>query len=73
MASNYYQFVGENMPQTVEDAALDGPWTHRITLYCENPSAEFLEELNKRDGVVGVFIKEKIVDPDKKEAPSNVK
>ena len=42
----------------VQDEAI-GPWTHKYTVYCSNPSETFIEELKAKDGVVAVYMKEK--------------
>ena len=53
----------------VQDEALNGPWTHRVTLYCAEPSPEFLKELEGKTEVVGIFVKEKTDRTDKSTVP----
>lgn len=73
MEGNYFDFLyganakqKDSMPQTaiVQDEAIGKPWTHRFTIYCANPSKEFIADLKKNDCIVAVYEKSK-------EAPSN--
>ena len=65
----------DSMPQStiVQDEAIGKPWTHRFTIYCANPSKEFIDGLKKGECVVAVYEKAKeTAEPEKEEkAPSN--
>lgn len=64
MADNFYEYLNSGTSGTVvQDEALMGPWTHRITLYCDNPSKQVIDDLRAIEGLVGCFVKTK-------EAPS---
>lgn len=56
----------------VGDEAIVRPWTHKVTIYCANPSETFVEELQSKDGVVAVYIKEK-TEPAKEIPPNETK
>ena len=59
-------------PETIaQDEAIGKPWTHRFTIYCANPSKEFLAELKKNECIVAVY--EKTKESAKDDAPSNKK
>lgn len=77
MEGNYFDYLyGANVGQkataedsitqatVAQDEAIGKPWTHRFTIYCANPSKEFIAELKKNDCIVAVYEKAK-------EAPSN--
>ena len=87
-ASNYYSYLfgangnteekpvsDETPPSTVvQDEAIGKPWTHRFTIYCANPSKDFVDGLKKNECVVAVYEKAKetsTASSDKEEAPSN--
>ena len=58
----------------VQDEAIGKPWTHRYTIYCADPSSDFLENLKKNGCVVAVYekVKEAVEKPSDKEAtPTN--
>ena len=58
----------------VQDEAIGKPWTHRYTIYCADPAADFLENLKKNGCVVAVYEKVKeTAEPssDKEDTPSN--
>ena len=73
MAGNYFDYlygvngkqektVTDEKPSTdsvVQDEAIGKPWTHRFTIYCANPSKEFLDGLKQNDCVVAVYEKVK--------------
>ena len=66
----------ETTPQetVAQDEAIGKPWTHRFTVYCAEPAADFIENLKKNGCVVAVYEKVKETaepDSDKEEAPSN--
>ena len=42
-----------------QDEAIGRPWTHRFTLYVNNPTQGFMDALNSLDGIVAVYSKEK--------------
>lgn len=82
MASNFFDFLYEankdrkaeqqtevpaSQEAVVQDEAI-GPWTHKFTIYCSNPSKSFLEELKAKDGVVAVYMKEKSANPASEES-----
>ena len=86
MAENYFEFLyginGSNDKQVADekphdetvaqDEAIGKPWTHRFTIYCTNPSKEFLDGLKKNECVVAVYEKAKETsEPSKDDAPSN--
>ena len=80
MADNYFDYLygvngkagkqvaDENtQAETVaQDEAIGKPWTHRFTIYCSNPSKEFLDGLKQNECVVAVYEKAK----DTTEAPA---
>lgn len=65
--TNFYSVLyaenhhGETTPsETIaQDEAIGKPWTHRFTIYCANPSKDFLAELKKNECVVAVYEKTK--------------
>lgn len=73
MANNYYDYlygvngkqmktVTDEKPQSetvVQDEAIGKPWTHRFTIYCANPSNDFLDGIKKNECVVAVYEKAK--------------
>jgi len=82
MADNYFDYLyGVNgkeektvtdekptPPDTVaQDEAIGKPWTHRITIYCANPSKDFLDGLKQNECVVAVYEKAK----ETESAPAN--
>ena len=93
MADNYFDYLygvngkagkqaaDENTPiETVaQDEAIGKPWTHRFTVYCSNPSKEFIDGLKQHESVVAVYEKAKETTEDKADktetksddAPSN--
>ena len=89
MADNYFDYlygingkqekpVADEKPQAdsvAQDEAIGKPWTHRFTIYCANPSKEFIDGLKKGECVVAVYEKAKeTAEPEKEEkAPSNEK
>ena len=89
MADNYFDYlygingkqekpVADEKPQVdsvAQDEAIGKPWTHRFTIYCANPSKEFIDGLKKGECVVAVYEKAKeTAEPEKEEkAPSNEK
>lgn len=89
MADNYFDYLyGINGKQekpvadektqadsVAQDEAIGKPWTHRFTIYCANPSKEFIDGLKKGECVVAVYEKAKETAELEKEekAPSNEK
>lgn len=93
MAGNYFDYlygvngkqektVTDEKPSTdsvVQDEAIGKPWTHRFTIYCANPSKEFLDGLKQNECVVAVYEKAKEAEstpaektePKSDDAPSN--
>ena len=86
MGDNYFDYlygingnkektVADEKPQNetvAQDEAIGKPWTHRFTIYCANPSQDFLEGLKKNECVVAVYEKTKESSQTaKEEAPSN--
>lgn len=93
MAGNYFDYlygvngkqeetVTDEDPSTdsvVQDEAIGKPWTHRFTIYCANPSKEFLDGLKQNECVVAVYEKAKEAEsmpvektePKSDDAPSN--
>lgn len=87
MADNYFDYLyGTNSKQeksvadsqtniesVAQDEAIGKPWTHRLTIYCANPSKEFIEGLKNGECVVAVYEKTKEADTEEKkeEAPSS--
>ena len=88
MANNYFDYlygtngkqdkpVADEKPQeetVAQDEAIGKPWTHRFTIYCANPSKEFLDGLKQNECVVAVYEKTKETaetPSEKEEAPSN--
>ena len=74
MADNYFDYlygvngkeekaVADEKPTTpdtvAQDEAIGKPWTHRITIYCANPSNDFLDGLKQNECVVAVYEKAK--------------
>ena len=73
MSNNYFDFLygvnskaGKNVadenPQAesvAQDEAIGKPWTHRFTIYCSNPSKEFIDGLKQNESVVAVYEKAK--------------
>ena len=73
MADNYFDYlygingkhekpVADEKPQTetiAQDEAIGKPWTHRFTIYCANPSKDFLDGLKQNECVVAVYEKAK--------------
>lgn len=74
MADNYFDYlygvngkeekaVADEKPTTpdtvAQDEAIGKPWTHRITIYCANPSKDFLDGLKQNECVVAVYEKAK--------------
>lgn len=47
------------LESAVQDEAIIKPWTHRFTVYCSNPSKEFMGLLKSDESVVAVYEKEK--------------
>lgn len=73
MADNYFDYlyrvngkdgkhVADEKPQietVAQDEAIGKPWTHRLTIYCSNPSKEFIDGLKQNECVVAVYEKAK--------------
>lgn len=93
MSDNYYDYlygingkvgkqVADEKPLTgtvAQDEAIGKPWTHRFTIYCSNPSKEFIDGLKQNEYVVAVYEKAKETtevpsektEPKSDDAPSN--
>ena len=93
MSDNYFDYlygvngktgknVADEKPQAeavAQDEAIGKPWTHRLTIYCSNPSKEFIDGLKQNESVVAVYEKAKEATEDKgdktesksDDAPSN--
>lgn len=64
MGKGYFDFLYANQEKrgeesAVQDEAIIKPWTHRFTVYCSNPSKEFMGLLKNDESVVAVYEKEK--------------
>ena len=73
MADNYFDYlygingkqekpVADEKPHAdsvAQDEAIGKPWTHRVTIYCDNPSKDFLDGLKQNECVVAVYEKAK--------------
>lgn len=56
----------------VQDEAIGKPWTHRFTIYCANPSKDFLDGIKKSECVVAVYEKTKeTAEKPEEKSPSN--
>ena len=49
----------QGLDTVAQDESQIGPWTHRLTIYVNNPDKSFFEEIKGKNGVAAVFIKEK--------------
>lgn len=49
----------QGLDTVTQDESQIGPWTHRLTVYVNNPDKSFFEEIKGKNGVAAVFIKEK--------------
>lgn len=74
MADNYFEYLyGVNGKEekavsdeksattdiVVQDEAIGKPWTHRFTIYCSNPSKDFIDGVKQNECVVAVYEKAK--------------
>lgn len=55
----------QGLETVTQDESQIGPWTHRLTVYVNNPDKSFFEEIKGKNGVAAVFIKEKGQTPSK--------